>query len=303
MGLPSPSLKFIIKMFKKHHLGGPILTLGNQDIYADYNQILKYFSQLHYRPHHIDTPKLSSSQDLIKINSQAKNYIHASTFFESLGVKTKEYFDIDKFDFDSPKIIHDLQQPIPKKFYNYFNFILDSGTIEHIFDIKNVMDNIVKVTKIDGFVLHLTPTQNFINHGFYQISPTFFYDYYTQNGFKIIESYYIETRSNCYRFFQYDQKNDYTGLFINPLNRIGSCFLVKKVKNISSLINPTQYYYQQISQNPDSSKKDFNRSKLDKLTNIFRKFLPFKFHAYFFSLWYVLKGLVQKRKYFDLNFK
>jgi len=303
MGLTSPSLKFIIKIFKKYHLHGPILTLGNQDIYADYNQLLKYFHQLHYQPHHLNTPKLSSSQDLIKINPQAKNYIHASTFFESLGINTKEYFDIDKFDFDNPKIIHDLQQPIPKKFHDRFNFVLDSGTIEHIFDIKSVMDNIVKVTKIGGYVLHLAPTQNFINHGFYQISPTFFYDYYTQNGFRIIESYYVETRPNCYRFFQYNQNTDYTGLFVNPLNRIGSCFLVKKITDISTQTNPTQFYYQKLSNNPTGSKNDFNRTNFDKLTNNLRRLLPFKLHSYFFNLWYILKGLFQKRKYFDLNFE
>lgn len=303
MGLAIPALKYLIKSSKKYHFKGPLLTLGNQDIYADYQTTLKYFKTFHLKPKKLKKISLTTSKDLININSKAKNYLHASSFFELLGINSKYYYDIDKFDFDKPKIIHDLQKPISKNFHNFFNLIIDVGTIEHIFDIKSVLFNIAKITKIGGYVLHLSPTHNFINHGFYQLSPTFFYDFYTQNGFRVIEAYYVEIKPNCYRFFEYNQDQDYTGLFINPLNRISSCFLFQKVINPNHLVYPDQYYYQKSFKKPTLLQSDFNRTILDKIVNKTRNVIPFRFHSYFFSIWYLTKSLFHKKKYFDLTFK
>lgn len=303
MGLAIPALKYLIKSSKKYHFKGPLLTLGNQDIYADIETTRKYFKTFHLKPKEVKKINLTTSSDLIKINPQAKNYLHASTFFELLGIDKKNYFDIDKFNFDKPKITHDLQEPITSKYNDFFNLIIDSGTIEHIFDIKSVMFNIARITKVGGYVLHFSPTHNFINHGFYQLSPTFFHDFYSQNGFEIVEAYYIEIRPNCYRFYEYHQDKDYTGLYINPLNRISSCFLVKKINNPKVLVYPNQYYYEKSSQNSAAVQSDFDRTILDKIVNRTRNIIPFQLHSYFFSIWYLAKGLFQKRKHFDLTFK
>lgn len=63
------------------------------------------------------------------------------------------------------------------------DFIYDGGTIEHIFHVPNVMENIADTLKVGGTILHHSPTNNYVDHGFYQFSPTFFLDYYAANGF------------------------------------------------------------------------------------------------------------------------
>ena len=177
MGLTSPMIKYLVLQKKLSRLSGPLLTFGNQDIYATEHDMEKWLKDQGVVYNKPGTIRYSTSAGLQKINEQAKKYIHAATMFEYLGIEQNDYYDIDKFDFDMPKIVHDLQEPMPKKYYNYFNFVIDSGTLEHIFDVKTVMENIVNITKIGGYALLIIPAKNFLNHGFYQFCPTFFYDF------------------------------------------------------------------------------------------------------------------------------
>lgn len=301
MGLTATSLKFILRKSRKYKFSGPILTFGNQDIYATKEDIKNWAQEANITLHKHHKILYSTSSDVPKINKDAASYIHAITFFEFIGINKKKYYDIDKFAFDKPRIIHDLQYPMNQKYHNFFNLVIDSGTLEHIFDVRSVMENIIKITKLRGFVLQFIPAQNFLNHGFYQFSPTFFYDFYSNNGFEIIESYLIEIRGSTDRFYQYNQEKDYTGLFFNPKNRLVNCFLVRKKSILKKTTLPDQFFYKKLATDSNSVKKDFNRSGLDKVINYFRGIVPIKFHGIFFSFWYFLKTITSKRKYFDIK--
>jgi len=301
MGLPTPSLKFLLRKSKQYNFTGPLLTLGNQDIYATAKDIKRWAKEEKIHLSNPDKILYSTSSDVPKVNKEALDYIHAKTFFEFMGINEEDYYDIDKFDFDKPRIIHDLQLPIDAKFHNSFNLVIDSGTLEHIFDAKSAMENIVKVTKINGFVLQIIPAQNYLNHGFYQFSPTFFYDFYAANGFEIVESYIIEIKGSMNRFFYYDQTKDYTGLFFSPVNRLANCFLVRKKKNVEKITVPDQFFYTKLSEDSKSLTNDFNNSKLDRVVSYLRKITPIKFHGIFFGLWCFLKRMTTERKYFDIK--
>ncbi len=301
MGLPASSLKFILRKNKRYKFSGPVLTLGNQDIYGTEKDIKNWAKDENLESKSPKKILYSTSGDVPRINKEAAQYIHAKTFFEFLGIDEENYYDIDKFDFDKPKILHDLQFPINPKFHNYFNFIIDSGTLEHIFDARAVMENIARMTKVGGYVLQLIPAQNFLNHGFYQFSPTFFYDFYTGNGFEIVESYITEGRGSYDRYWQYKQEEDYTGLFFNPKNRLGNCFLVRKKENMEKIVLPDQYYYKKLAEDGKTVESDFNQSGLDRLVNHFRKIIPIRHHGKFFSLWQFMKRTTSKRKYFDIK--
>jgi len=298
MGLNSPALKYIISRSKKYNFKGPVLTYGNQDIYANINSLKTWAKELKIKPNNFTTVSPATSTGLNNINKQSKSFVHAKTFFNLIGIKDKEYYDVDKFNFDKPKILHDLEIPFSKKYNNFFNLIIDSGTLEHIFDIKSVMANTVNITKLGGYVLQFIPTNNFLNHGFYQINPTFFYDFYTTNGFKVIESFIVEFRPKGYRFHYYDQKK-FSSFFVNPYSRLATLFLVKKIKKMKTITTPTQYAYQQelIKLNKVVKPKIF-----DKFTDTLRSMLPFKYHSFFYIFWVFYKQIFSKKKYFDLTY-
>lgn len=290
MGLTSPILEFILSRSKKYGFKGPLITYGNQDIYASAETVKQWAKKYKLTK---NTPKIfypTTSLGLSEINIESKNYIHAKSFFAQIGIKEKDYFDVDKFDFDKPKILHDLQKPFPKKYENFFNLTVDSGTIEHIFDIKSVMVNIVKTTRIGGYVLQGVPTNNFLDHGFYQIQPTFFYDFYKANGFKIIEAYRVEQCSSAYRFYKY-QPSVFSTFFVNPYSRIGSLFLVQKIKNVNSIVNPTQFAYQKV------------QKESPNLTSKIRSLIPFKYHPFLYIPWVMYQRFFTKKTYFSFKYQ
>ncbi|MFH2138272.1 MAG: hypothetical protein ABII88_07140 [Candidatus Omnitrophota bacterium] len=301
MGLSARDLKYVIRIVNKYKIQGPLLTLGNQDIYATKQQVIDWMKLDNCKQFIPSSIEYSTSASTVKVNEEAKKYIHAKTFFEFLGISADNYYDVDKFDFDKPKILFDMQDEVDQKLHNKFNFILDSGTLEHIFDVKQVLSNIVKMTKLNGYVLQLIPTHNFVNHGFYQCCPTLFFDFYMANGFKIVESYVVEIRQFCNRFYKYVQEQDYLGMYLSPTKRYASVFLVQKIKEQSKIVNPDQYLYSMLVKDTEEVTANFNKSFIDKVTNFLRHIIPIRFHGVFFSIWQFMKRLEEKREYFDIR--
>jgi len=300
MGLTPPSLKYIIKAKKKYQIKGPVLTFGNQDIYATSSHVSKWIKNERLPLNLPEKIHYSTSRTMAEINKESERFIHAKTFFEMIGIAESQYYDIDKFNFDKPRILHDLEKPFPAKYHNFFRLIIDSGTMEHIFDIKAVMENIVKITKVGGYVLQMLPANNFLNHGFYQFSPTLFYDFYTNNGFEIVESYIIEIKSKIQRFHTYCQDRDYLGLYFNQNNRLGSLFLVRKKKHVRTIKSPAQYIYVRLSKNARAVSREWNKTWFDKIAAFCRQIVPFRYHGIFYNLWSLGKRISSKRKYFDI---
>lgn len=65
-----------------------------------------------------------------------------------------------------------------------YDLVIDAGTIEHCFNIAQAIINAAQAVNVGGHIFH-SPPLTMINHGFYNICPTFFHDFYTQNGFEI----------------------------------------------------------------------------------------------------------------------
>jgi hypothetical protein len=69
-----------------------------------------------------------------------------------------------------------------------FGVVLNGGTLEHVFHVPNALANISDMLQTDGSVLHVMPLNNWVDHGFYQFSPTLGFDYYAAAGFSLLES-------------------------------------------------------------------------------------------------------------------
>jgi hypothetical protein len=289
MGLTVPHIKYIIKIFSKYKIRGKIMCLGNQDVYLNEIQLKKILKENKIDLNNIVVEK-TRSLEFAKY-SESKNFISSVSLFNALGIDKKDYFDIDKFSFDKPKITHDLQKPIKKKYHNKFDFVLDSGTLEHIFDIKSVLFNLVKITKIKGRILHIIPCHNYVNHGFYTFSPTFIYDFYKINGFKIDQMYVAELCSFKQRFYEYNHTQSIDGYYLNRNKRYLIYALVKKIKNKKIKI-PDQSFY---------AKRSIKLKTNDNFIDFVKNQIPFRFHPIFFDIFYRFKSFNFKKKFFDLT--
>jgi hypothetical protein len=82
------------------------------------------------------------------------------------------------------EIIIDLNFPIPPSFGKRFDLVLDTGTCEHCFHIGQAAMNLASLVKKGGYIIQAMPLNAF-NHGFYNVNPTWFHDFYPLNGFRI----------------------------------------------------------------------------------------------------------------------
>ena len=117
----------------------------------------------------------------------------SNEFFTLLGFKKYEDMDIDAV--DGASIMHDMNTPVPEELHNRFDFVVENGTLEHLFDIKTAISNIARMVRVGGIVSHGSPLDA-LNHGFYNFSINFFNDFYRANGFTDLEFYIVRYSSN-----------------------------------------------------------------------------------------------------------
>jgi SAM-dependent methyltransferase len=178
MGISKYTLSLLIELKNQVGFNGAICQLGKQDAYFN----LEYLNN-----------KLNNNNKLFndnKINSNVSDKI----LFKELGFT--EVYSIDANNFENATFILDLNYDIPSNLNEKFDFIIDGGTMEHVFDTKKCLSNIHKMLKPGGFIVHLNPINNHVDHGFYQFSPTFYYDYYSTNKYSIIHSYIVNYSRN-----------------------------------------------------------------------------------------------------------
>jgi len=107
--------------------------------------------------------------------------IGQDALFRLLGFETVE--SIDVYDAESPTHVLDLNRPVPAALHGRYDLVYDGGTLEHCFSTSEALSNAVRLVKPGGRVIHHVPLNNWIDHGFYQFSPTLFFDFYQSNGF------------------------------------------------------------------------------------------------------------------------
>ncbi len=78
---------------------------------------------------------------------------------------------MDASPFEGADIVHDLNLPVPTSCHDSFDTIFDGGTIEHIFNIPAVMQNVSSMLTVGGLFISVNAANNHLGHGFYQFSP------------------------------------------------------------------------------------------------------------------------------------
>jgi hypothetical protein len=87
------------------------------------------------------------------------------------------------------EIVADLNSPLPARLHGNYDLVYDGGTMEHCFNVGQVIRNIVMLAKVGGHIVHVNPL-NYYNHGFFGFNPTFYHDFYTQSGNRLASEFY-----------------------------------------------------------------------------------------------------------------
>lgn len=250
MGLLPSHIRLVASMHRRYRFEGPVCSLGNQDIWASRDDIRRCLEDVGCTYHEPATV-LGHSSRTFAMSSElariARHFVHARTLFEAFGIR--EYLDLDKFDSDSPALRHDLNDPVPLELEGRFGLVFDGGTIEHIFDVRQVMANITRMLRPGGCAVHICSFG--MDHGFYAFSPGFFFDFYGANGFDDFECYLLEadfsditrTYARPSRYVEYRYGMSLDGL-LDMSKEILVFFAARKHCTLPALVVPTQGAYE-----------------------------------------------------------
>lgn len=148
------------------------LTLGRQCLY----------------PWLLDSLALQRIFDYLRNGLRADEFIrqnwYADPFFLELGAHTVDSMDVSWY--ESPTMIHDLNMPMPTEWKQRFSVVFDGGTIEHVFNIPQALKNSMQMVRIGGHFLGSNMANNYMGHGFWQLSPELMFRVFSwDNGFQI----------------------------------------------------------------------------------------------------------------------
>ena len=205
---------------------------------------------------------------------------------------------LDYSSFEGAEIIHDLNFPIISA-DKQFDTILDFGISEHVFNIAQCIFNIIKLTKINGSIIHCLPANNNCGHGFWQFSPELFFNLYKKkNGFTKTEIFLINLHDQTFWYKVNIQKLG-ERLEINSSEPL--YLIVKTIKenevNFTS-INQSDYEHQWNNDKFDKPKKSATSIKIKKIKDSVKYFLR---HNFLSKNYY--QNLEKKKLHDKNNFK
>ena len=93
------------------------------------------------------------------------------------------FFDLKKIRGD--EIILDLNLPLESIHLGRYDLVIDSGTLEHCFNVGVAFENMCKLVKVNGAILTAAPV-TMVNHGFWSFNPCLYENYFRHNKFDIL---------------------------------------------------------------------------------------------------------------------
>ena len=83
---------------------------------------------------------------------------YSEKFLRYLGARSVASLDMASF--EGAEFIHDLNVPIPPTLAEKFDFILDGGTLEHVFNIPAAFENVKSMLRVGGLFVGVDAANN-----------------------------------------------------------------------------------------------------------------------------------------------
>ena len=232
MGLDYTGTEAVLNSLKFINNKKNAITLGRQEIHINYNIIDNF----------LDKYLLSNFKNK-KYSGFCETFLRDIIGFESID-------SIDNSNYEGASIIHNMNNPIPNNLKKY-DFVLDLGTIEHIFNVPQVCENIINLLNIGGIFLSVTTNNNFSGHGIYQFSPEFYLSAFSKKyGMEIQKLYLAKVNSGIESWINVNTYGNYRNEYKFEGNeKVYIIAIVKKISNEREnliLNSPNQFSYEEI---------------------------------------------------------
>lgn len=153
------------------------------------------------------------------------------------------YCDTVAIDFDGTAAALKLDLNQPLDLGRQFDIVFNGGTAEHVFNQFQVFKTIHAATLPGGIMIHGLPFTGWMDHGFYNFNPTFFWDLAAANDYQILALVYAEL--SPLKLVQLHQREQTAEMLTS--GQIGANSLIyaifKKTSVEQPFISPLQGYY------------------------------------------------------------
>lgn len=178
MGLARAAVNLMLWESARRPLRGSVVTLGRQHVYVTADEV-----RAMARTHQVGLQPIRDELHR-EPTLAAQGFLSDDCLLRMIGFE--RIVRVDYSDYEAPDAILDLNAPdTPLDLTAAFDFVLDSGTIEHVFDIAAAIRHCARMVRPGGRVMHLTPSSNCVEHGFHSVSPTLFADFYRACRFEV----------------------------------------------------------------------------------------------------------------------
>jgi len=176
MGMTLQTCRFLVEACLDGGAPGPVLTLGRQSLWVSPERLIGLLGAVFPRA---DEP---SRQQWRETLTPAPRRFEA--FLRLLGASTIEAADASGY--EGAELIHDFNHPLPAVWEQRYDWVLDGGTLEHVFNFPVALANCMRLVRENGRLFLFTPANNYCGHGFYQFSPELFFRVFRpENGFEL----------------------------------------------------------------------------------------------------------------------
>lgn len=169
MGLDTPAVKFLCAAKSMGVDFSNTATIGRQSFFPDPLSLRRVFS-------------------VLRVSQDAEAFLrenpYGEAFFSLLGARFVD--SIDYSNYEEATILHDMNAPISGDLRGRFSLVHDGGTLEHVFDAVQGLQNCLEMVRVGGHFSMANVANNFMGHGFWQFSPDLIFRALSPaNGFRI----------------------------------------------------------------------------------------------------------------------
>ena len=95
--------------------------------------------------------------------------------------------------------IHDLNEPLPDDLAGRFTVAVESGTVEHVFNLTEALRSAMRLSEVGGHLVFMTPCNNAPGHGLHQLTPELLYRAFSpDHGYTVKRFLLHEERGEWY---------------------------------------------------------------------------------------------------------
>jgi hypothetical protein len=231
------ALLLLLNIHKARALEGPVLNLGRQTIHGSHDDVINAFVQA-------GVPLAALPDKIVTEAAQGKEQHGDRIFFAHMGL---DLTAMDVSAYEGAEIIHDLNLPIPSDLHGRFKTVIDGGTTEHVFDVRAAFRNIADLLAPGGLAIHISPCNNYVNHGFWQLSPRSFFDFYHVNGYEDLQMTMIVSPrdpdvARAWATFPLEGELTAANFYSNQDDRLTCLFSARKTDRSTSDRIPSQSF-------------------------------------------------------------